>query len=763
MLNISKINSLRIEKKLSVSRLNSIENSLNRGAFNTRKFQTDSEKIAKLKNRISEIDSEIFLEKSKIQKQQVVDLNRTSSPSPRKMFTTPPKSIADKNPEILTIPTSGDTVLRTENLDFEQVSTPDAITTCSKNVNPDFQDFIANTVRLQSSGGAISRQILSEQATNILATPISSTSCGMDSKLTQYYNKPIQTSIQTDYFDGTYALPKSKVGEPTPVQHEQSKQLNTENRYFLRDQFIQQKYDPQIEENMNALISNKPNISKYQQQSSAAFNPPQTSNQAFFNIENRQNEPNVPLPNAQSERFQAERFNPSQINFIPQTQRKNQMNIPFQQQQENIPIGQNMNMQQFHNDQYAPQQFVQQMNPNLNANQERNMYQNFNQVQFQRPRDTFLRRLRSIPKFNGESFSQLKEFIDVAETLFLSCTNESELNEFYDQIYLQIRGEARNIIIALNNPDWEIIRDKLLSYFAYLSNKDILTSQLENARQEQNESLSTFADRVRKLLKEKNATYSHMTEEQKIEYNRMARRSFSRGVSNLRLRNRLITRGASSLEDAIAYAIEAENDELSTIPNSELYCRRCGRNGHRLKDCTSSNNEGSDISKLISALRTLGNPNRGTQFGNNPRFNNQTNNFGNRNWNQNNNNRNWSPNNFNRFGSTNSPNNNWNSNNFAPNFVPNWNQNRNWNQTPIQNQNQNDGFNRNPVNSQQQFNNRMPFNNQRNQLNDQMGQNRNTTPNQRQTDNQRQNNAVIAAEQPQSPISTSSESQASEN
>lgn len=206
------------------------------------------------------------------------------------------------------------------------------------------------------------------------------------------------------------------------------------------------------------------------------------------------------------------------------------------------------------------------------------------------------------------------------ESLYISCANESEENELYEQILLQVRGEARNIVTSLNNPEWETIKNKLLKHFSYLANEEILTSQLENARQEENESPNVYADHVRKLLKEKNAIYAYMTEDQKLEYNRLARRSFSRGISNVRLRNRLVTRGASSLEDAIAYAIEAENDEINYIPNSDLFCRKCNRNGHRLRECTVSNdnNNSSEIGRLISAIRSIGTQNtRGFQNRNN--------------------------------------------------------------------------------------------------------------------------------------------------
>lgn len=225
------------------------------------------------------------------------------------------------------------------------------------------------------------------------------------------------------------------------------------------------------------------------------------------------------------------------------------------------------------------------------------------QVPRNKPRETFLRRLRFIPKFSGDSFTQLNEFIDVVESLYVSCRNESEENELYEQISLQLRGEAKNFILALDNPDWETIKNSLLKYFAYLANKEILTSQLENARQYKDESLNAFANRVRKLLRDKKATYSYMTEEQKLEYDRLARRTFSRGLSNIKLRNRLVTRGASSLENAIAYAIEFENDDSNHIPSDELFCLACRSSGHRQINCRHQNSEKNQIAKLISAIR----------------------------------------------------------------------------------------------------------------------------------------------------------------
>lgn len=170
---------------------------------------------------------------------------------------------------------------------------------------------------------------------------------------------------------------------------------------------------------------------------------------------------------------------------------------------------------------------------------------------------------------------------------------------------LQIRGEARNAIENLEETKWQIIRDRLRDYFSYLVNKDIINSKLENLRQEKHESLNTFVDRTRKILREKNSMYMGLSEDQKLEHNRIARRAFAKGIADPKLRNRLLIRGANSLEDAIAYSIEAETDLLQEISSRELICMYCRLTGHREMECRKKEQGGNGLNNLISALQTL--------------------------------------------------------------------------------------------------------------------------------------------------------------
>lgn len=155
--------------------------------------------------------------------------------------------------------------------------------------------------------------------------------------------------------------------------------------------------------------------------------------------------------------------------------------------------------------------------------------ESFNQSQRRRnqdeARDSYVRRLRALPTFNGGSYKDLIEFTEVADSIYFRCINDKEEREFYDQMHTQLRGESRNVALNMNDADCPEIKDKLLSYFGHLSNKHILTSQIENLHQEKDETLTQYADRARKLLTERNMTYHYLSEEQSNEHNRTARKA----------------------------------------------------------------------------------------------------------------------------------------------------------------------------------------------------------------------------------------------
>lgn len=179
-------------------------------------------------------------------------------------------------------------------------------------------------------------------------------------------------------------------------------------------------------------------------------------------------------------------------------------------------------------------------------------------------------------------------------------------------------------------------------------------------KQKKDETLIDFAERARKLLRTKTAMYSQLSKEQRDEYNRLASRSFIKGLNNVSLKQRVTTRGANSLEKAIENAIDMELDTINQVSQNELFCRSCRLIGHRERDCRRRNNDNSAVSTLINALKNIGNSNFNRR--NNTTFtrNNQQSRFMPRNFN--------SSNNFNKPFFQNNRNNNSGYSNFNPGY-----------------------------------------------------------------------------------------------
>lgn len=202
----------------------------------------------------------------------------------------------------------------------------------------------------------------------------------------------------------------------------------------------------------------------------------------------------------------------------------------------------------------------------------------------EKPRDSYLRRLRLLPVFDGENYKSLRSFVDVTKALNDSWINNSEKLEFIETINLQLRGEARIVVGNLYESDYEQMRNKLLKLYEYLMNREVITSQLENLKQKPKETVVEYAERARKALKEKCETYNHLSGDHKNEFDRTARRSFMQGLRNMELKKQLFTRGSKTLEESIAFAIEADFESTNLITNSELFCTYCKNMGHRSRD-----------------------------------------------------------------------------------------------------------------------------------------------------------------------------------
>lgn len=232
------------------------------------------------------------------------------------------------------------------------------------------------------------------------------------------------------------------------------------------------------------------------------------------------------------------------------------------------------------------------------------------------PRKIFLSRLRDIPIFNAESYSELIDFISTVDILEEVCQNEYEYKEFLIAIRLKLRGRAR-IVTQNNLNNWDDIKNILKNNFNYLNNREAKVTELENIRQSTNESLSKYSKRIRKLFDEILNTYECINADVIDILDRVAKRAYINGILSSKLKENLITRGARTLEDAIGGALEIENYFFNAVSNSEFYCNFCGACGHRERDCNERAMQNGQVGALMSALKRVMPNGRGYEFENN--------------------------------------------------------------------------------------------------------------------------------------------------
>lgn len=344
-------------------------------------------------------------------------------------------------------------------------------------------------------------------------------------------------------------------------------------------------------------------------------------------------------------------------------------------------------------------------NPSQNFN-ERNGNQNFCDQNSQ-CRRTFMKYLESIPLFSGQSREDLMNFIEICDTINAFCSNESEYVEFITKITFQLRGEARAVIS--NGTNWTDIKNGLFSKFQYLSNRSILDSQIENLRQTKDENLTRYSERARKLLAEKNKSFYSLSEEQKTEHDRIARKFFARGLENRKLRDIMVIQGCPTLEETIGRSLEIENELINTISQQEFNCTYCKRPGHRVTECRSKQNNSSPIGQLASILQNLSFQNNNQQQSNrqnsNRNYNSNNNSFGN------NNNANYGRNGTNNNNSNQNNSNSNNQRNFQNNSGGYQNNSRNYSNNNSSNYSNNNSSSYSNNNSRNNSNNNSNYSN----------------------------------------------------
>lgn len=105
---------------------------------------------------------------------------------------------------------------------------------------------------------------------------------------------------------------------------------------------------------------------------------------------------------------------------------------------------------------------------------------------------------------------------------------------------LKLNGDIRKKITNQDAVSWKNIKSILYDHFSHLCNTNLITTQSENLKQGKIESIADYAERARRLLNKKNAMYSNLSEKQKTEHNRIAHKAFTRGLTNLEIKDKTV-------------------------------------------------------------------------------------------------------------------------------------------------------------------------------------------------------------------------------
>lgn len=308
-------------------------------------------------------------------------------------------------------------------------------------------------------------------------------------------------------------------------------------------------------------------------------------------------------------------------------------------------------------------------------------------------RDKFDRVLEKIAFFNGESDDSLKRFIASATIAEGRTRTDEKRVLLIEDMIRKVPTDLISIVKQYNGENWSDVIHAINAKYAHLhKNGDLLRAQIENLKQSPNETLSAYAERARKLVRERCALFR--SEDMHSEINAAAARMFKKGIANTKIREIALNRATNSLESAIKDSFEVEADSQAvSIPNEDKYCRFCKTTGHTTSECKKKPKDGDELAKVVAVLSTLNvqqnsnrngnsnnnssngyrnNSNQGERGGNGQRFQRNNSNYNNNRQNTNRNNR---SNNWNGQRNGNSYNNNNNNtpqnNRGYPNQTPN--------------------------------------------------------------------------------------------
>lgn len=207
--------------------------------------------------------------------------------------------------------------------------------------------------------------------------------------------------------------------------------------------------------------------------------------------------------------------------------------------------------------------------------------------------------LKIVPEFSGESSRDLDRFISCCE-IIVEPLSAPELVKFLNLLNAKLTGKAHDVLRFNKFETFVELKNELLSQFGESKSVESLTYELVSVRQDKNEDVRSFANKVEKILSMLDSACIKREGTEAVKTIRSlnagtALKSFEEG---LRDPIKLVIKASrfKSLKEAITGAIEEEvtvtqrrTFSQQSQPSNQVHqttkCHNCHKLGHLASNC----------------------------------------------------------------------------------------------------------------------------------------------------------------------------------
>lgn len=197
-----------------------------------------------------------------------------------------------------------------------------------------------------------------------------------------------------------------------------------------------------------------------------------------------------------------------------------------------------------------------------------------------------------IPEYDGKE-KALDSFIKKLDKLwtYIAAFDENDKTQFLLVLQLKLIDKAAEAVQNNDFNDWEAVKADLIAKITPHRNTEKSELKLCAIKQLPSEDVETYAKRIEDALDTLNRSFSveNQSEVVKRENDRKARKTFENGLIDATLRNKAISKGSSTLKEAVDYVIEQELRYSELKPNAS-FCTYCKKPNHTFAECRSRQN-----------------------------------------------------------------------------------------------------------------------------------------------------------------------------